>query len=335
MAKLQCTFYGIPKDLQPYVRRKLKGFSVTMKNEPLTDQNLDKKAQVLGVFVDSPVTAKMIKALPKLKLIVTMSTGFDHVAIRTAKQKQIPVSNVPTYGENTVAEHALSLMLGLSRNLFPSVKRVKEGLYDYHGLRGFDIKGKTIGVIGTGHIGMHLVRMLNGFDAEILAYDLFPKKELEAQYHFTYATFDRLIKRSDIISLHAPLTDKTKHMIDKKVLKKMKKGAYIINTSRGGLIDAKALLWALDTGQIAGAGLDVLEDEGLVTNHEALLGERGDEGRMRLTLMNNMLIDHPNTIITPHNAFNSTEAVTRIMDTTVENIQAYANGTPQNDVTKK
>lgn len=335
MKKLKCVFYGIPKDMQPYVRKKLRGFSVSMKDEPLNEDNLDKKTEVLGVFVDSPITSNTISHLPKLKLIVTMSTGYDHVALTIAKRKKIPVCNVPSYGENTVAEHALALMLALSRKLFPSVKRVKEGIYDYHGLRGFDIKGKTIGIIGAGHIGMHLVRMLQGFDATVIAYDPHPEKKLEKKYGFEYATFDRLIKTSDIISLHVPLLPATKHLINKKVLKKMKKGSYIVNTARGGLIDAEALVKALDDGTIAGAGLDVLEDEGLVADHEDLFGLQNGEKRMRLNLMNNMLIDHPRVIITPHNAFNSTEAVTRIMDTTVENIKRYADGKPQNDVTKK
>ncbi len=335
MKKLKCVFYGIPKDMQPYVRKKLRGFSVSMKDEPLSDENIDAKTEVLGVFVDSPVSSKTISHLPKLKLIVTMSTGYDHVALTVAKRKNIPVCNVPSYGENTVAEHALSLILALSRKLFQSVKRVKEGVYDYHGLRGFDIKGKTIGIIGAGHIGMHLVGMLQGFDATVIAYDPHPNKKFEKKYRFEYATLDRLIKTSDIISLHVPLLPATKYIINSKVLKKMKKGSYIVNTARGGLIDAEALVKALDDGTIAGAGLDVLEDEGLVEHHEQLFGAQNGERRMRINLMNNFLIDHPNTIITPHNAFNSTEAVMRIMDTTVENIKQYADDKPQNDVTKK
>ena len=223
-------FYGIPKDIQPYVRKKLRGYSIRMKEVPMTTDTLDPKTEILGVFVDSPITATMIQKLPKLKLIVAMSTGYDHIALAAAKKRKIPVCNVPTYGENTVAEHALALILALSRKLFVSAKRVKEGDFDYHGLRGFDIKGKTIGVIGTGHIGMHLIRLLQGFESTVVAYDLFPKKELEAQYGFHYATFDRVIKTADIISLHAPLLESTHHMIDKKVIKKMKQGAYIVNT---------------------------------------------------------------------------------------------------------
>ncbi len=333
MKKLKCVFYGIPKDMQPHVRKKLRGFSVSMRDESLSDDSIDPKTEILGVFVDSPITSKTISHLPKLQLIVTMSTGFDHVATTVAKRKKIPVCNVPSYGENTVAEHALALMLALSRQLFLSVKRVKEGVYDYHGLRGFDIKGKTIGIIGAGHIGIHLIRMLQGFEANVIAYDPHPNKKFEKKYGFEYATFDRLLKTSDIISLHVPLLPATTHIINEKTLKKMKKGAYIVNTARGGLIDAEALVKALDDGRIAGAGLDVLEDEGLVEHHEQLFGAKNGERRMRLNLMNNILIDHPKTIITPHNAFNSTEAVMRIMDTTVENIKHYASGNIQNDVT--
>ncbi|HYE60187.1 MAG TPA: NAD(P)-dependent oxidoreductase, partial [Candidatus Kapabacteria bacterium] len=154
--KLHCAFYSIPKDMKPYLRQHLKGMTVTLSEAPLTKDNLDLDANVLGVFVDSTVTKEMIDLCPKLELILTMSTGYDHIDLVAAKKRHIPVCNVPTYGENTVAEHAMALILALSRRLFESVQRVKEGVFDYHGLRGFDIKGKTIGVIGTGRIGLHL-----------------------------------------------------------------------------------------------------------------------------------------------------------------------------------
>jgi len=315
------------------MRKKLRGFSVQMKDTPLCNDTIEPKTNILGIFVDSPVTHTVIKKLPALKLIVTMSTGYDHIAVTTAKRKNIPVCNVPNYGGHTVAEHTLALMLALSRKLFPSIKRVKEGVYDYHGLRGYDIQGKTIGIIGTGRIGMQLVRMLQGFDATVIAYDPCPDTPAQTLYNFQYATFERLIRTADILSLHVPLLPETTHLINKTVLKKMKHGAYIINTARGGLIDAEALVKALDDGTIAGAGLDVLEDEGLVEHHEELFGTQHEPRRMRLNLMNNILIDHPHTIITPHNAFNSTEAITRIMDTTIENITSYVHGNIQNDVT--
>lgn len=338
MSKLKVAFYGIWPEMKEYVRAKMHGFSCKITEATITESNMDKDAEILAVFVESPVTKKMIGALPHLKIIATMSTGYDHIDITAAKKRKIPVCNVPTYGENTVAEHAMALILGLTRKLFPSVKRVKEGVYDFHGLRGVDLKGKTLGVIGTGHIGAHLIKMAKGFDMNILATDAFPNKDLAKKLGFKYAPLNTLLASSDIISLHTPLLPATYHLINKKNIKKVKKGAYLINTARGALIDPEALVMALQSGQIAGAGLDVLEDEGFVQSEEAMIkaacgGKKNNECQIRTNLMNNIIIDHPNTIVTPHNAFNSVEALQRIVDVTVDNIRFFAKGEIINDVT--
>jgi len=335
MQKLNCAFYSVPADMKSYLQSKLRDHKVTISTKPFSGcEEIDPNVEVLGVFVDCKVDKKIITKLKKLKLIVTMSTGYDHVDCRTAKGKKIAVCNVPTYGENTVAQHALALMLAISRKLFTSVKRVKEGTYDYHGLRGFDLKNKTIGIIGTGHIGIHLIDMLQGFDANIIAYDAFPNKELEKTHNFKYVSKTKLTAESDIISLHVPLFDSTYHMINKTTIKKMKSGVVIINTARGALIDSKALVWGLENKIISSAGLDVLEEENNLINHEQLLTGHVSTQDIYDTLMDNILIDHPNTIITPHNAFNSTEAMQRIIDTTIDNIKSFITGDIQNDITK-
>lgn len=329
-----CSFFGVLPEMTEYLRNKLHGFHVSISTQPLSaDTKIDPQTNVLGVFVETKVDAKVLKKLHHLKLIVTMSTGYDHIDVKEAKKRKIPVCNVPTYGENTVAQHAMALILAVSRKIFQSIKRVKEGVFDFHGLRGFDLKGKTIGIIGTGHIGVHLIEMLKGFGVNILAYDAFPNKELEKKYGFKYASLDKVLSSSDIISLHAPLLNSTYHLINKKNIKKIKKGAYIINTARGGLIEPKALVWGLEKGQIAGAGLDVLEDEGFIQDPEKLISSKCQIHSMKTSLMNNIIIDHPNTIITPHNAFNSIEALQRIIDTTAENIKGFYKGKTQNDVT--
>jgi len=346
--KLNCSFFGVMTHFTKYLKTQLKGHKITVVSKILDLEKIDKKTEVLGVFVDSKIDKEVIQNLPNLKLIVTMSTGFDHIDLAEARKRKIPVCNVPTYGENTVAEHTISLMLALSRQLFPSIKRVKEGVYDYHGLRGFDIKGKTIGIIGTGHIGQHVIKRLAGFEAEIIAYDPFPKKELETEFNFRYVkNLDELLKKSDIITLHVPLFPETYHLINKKNIKKVKKGSYLINTARGGLVDPEALVWGLESGRITGAGLDVLEDEEIEQNPANIFysetGERGglsldmikDEKVIKNSLLNNILIDHPNTLVTPHNAFNSTEAIERIINTTAENIRSFASGKIINNVTEK
>ncbi len=326
-------FYGIWPEMKDYIRSKMSGFSCAIHEENVSEINLSPKTKILAVFVESPVTKKIINKLPDLEMIATMSTGYDHIDLKTAKAKKIPVCNVPSYGENTVAEHAMALLLGLTRKLFQSVKRVKEGVYDFHGLRGIDLKGKTIGVVGTGRIGAHLIKMVKGFDMEVLGFDPYPNKNLVKTYGLKYVKLDELLAHSDFISLHVPLFKKTYHLINKKNIKKVKKGAYIINTARGGLIDPEALVWALHSNHIAGAGLDVLEDENLIQNEEKIIGNCTNR-ELKTDLMNNIIIDHPNTIVTPHNAFNSIEALRRIVDTTVDNIKKFADGQTINDITQ-
>lgn len=325
-------FYGIWPEMKEYTRTKIKGFPCVIHEENASEINLSPKTEILAIFVESPITKQIINKLPELKMIAAMSTGFDHIDLKTAKARKISVCNVPSYGENTVAEHAMALLLGLTRRLFQSVKRVKEGVYDFHGLRGVDLKGKTIGVVGTGHIGAHLIKMAKGFEMNVLGYDPYPNKELAKNYGFKYVKLNDLLAHSDFISLHVPLFKETYHLINKNNIKKVKKGAYIINTARGGLIDPEALVWALHKNQIAGAGLDVLEDENLIQNEEKIIGGCAD-CQLKTNLMNNIIIDHPNTIVTPHNAFNSIEALQRIVDTTVENIKSFAAGKTINDVT--
>ncbi|PIT87679.1 MAG: hydroxyacid dehydrogenase [Candidatus Magasanikbacteria bacterium CG10_big_fil_rev_8_21_14_0_10_40_10] len=331
--KLKIAFYGIWSDEKDYIRSKMNGFGVNISSEPLNEDNLRSDADILAVFVESPLKKTMLNKFKNLKMIATMSTGFDHIDLGAAKKRHIPVCNVPSYGENTVAEHAMALILGLSRKLFQSVKRVKEGMYDFHGLRGVDLMGKTLGVIGTGHIGSHLARMGKGFEMQVLAYDPYPNQELSQKLGFKYVNLSTLLKNSDFISLHVPLFPDTYHLINKKNIKQVKKGAYIINTARGGLIDPESLVWALQNNHIAGAGLDVLEDEGFIQDQEKILGACTN-CEIKTNLMNNIIIDHPNTIITPHNAFNSVEALRRIIDTTVDNIRSFAKGEIKNDVTK-
>ncbi|MBT4120475.1 MAG: hydroxyacid dehydrogenase [Candidatus Magasanikbacteria bacterium] len=334
MKKLNCAFYTVPPTMKRYLRGKMRDHKLTIYDGQLDSENLDPNTEVLGVFVDSKVDKKIFKSLKKLKLVVTTSTGYDHVDLKEAKKRKIPVCNVPAYGENTVAQYALTFVLSLTRKFYRSIKRVKNGFYNYDGLEGIDLKDKTIGIIGTGHIGMHLVDMLEGFDSNIIGYDKFPNRQLEKEHNFSYTSLDKLLKTSDIISLHVPLFPETYHMISKKEIKKMKKGVYIINTARGGLIDPEALLWGLNNGHVAGAGLDVLEEEDLIAHQEKLLEKNITSEQLKMTQVNEMIVEHENTIVTPHNAFNSAGALKRIISTTADNIKSYTAGEAQNDVTK-
>jgi len=332
---MHCQFFlTLTPDQKKSVRSKLKGHKVKISDKSLEINDLDPKTEILGVFVDSEVNKKVLSKLKKLKLIITLSTGYDHIDLKECKKRKITVCNVPSYGENTVAEFAVMFMLALNRKLFHSIKRVKEGEFDYHGLRGGDIKGKTIGIFGTGKIGTHVLEMLQGFEANIIAFDPFPNKEKAKKLGFTYVSKTKLLKESDIISLHTPLFESTYHMIDAKALKKMKANAFIVNTARGGLIDSEALVMALEKNEIAGAALDVLEGEDYLEDNIKLLSKGCSAKDTRLSLMNNILIAHPNTIITPHNAFNTDEAVKRIIDTSIENLRQFTKGNIQNNVIK-
>lgn len=298
------------------------------------DYMRDDRVDVLMVFAQSKVGAQEMQQFPNLKAIVTCSTGFDHIDLEEAKRRGITVSNVPTYGEHTIAEYTFALLLALSKKIYISYERiVKEGLFSSKGLRGFDLAGKKIGVIGTGNIGRHVIEIAKGFKMDVIACDVHEDKELAHALGFMYVTFDDLLGQSDIITLHAPYNEHTHHMINMDNLSKIKRGAYIINVARGGLIETKALVVALEQGILSGAGLDVLEEEGYMMDDGALLvGDHPNPESLQTLLANQYLIDHPRVIITPHNAFNTKEAIERILDTTIENIKAVANETPINVV---
>ena len=289
-------------------------------------------AQIISVFIYSNLDASVLNQLPSLRMIATRSTGVDHIDMASCRERNIVVSNVPSYGANTVAEHMFALLLSLSRKIYPARERTLHNDFSFHGLQGFDLMGKVLGVIGTGQIGQHVIRIAKGFQMKVTAYDPHPDAAASERLGFEYVDLDTLLARSDVISLHCPLTPATQHMIGKSAFQKMKPGVYLINTARGGLIDTEALLWALDAGIVAGAGLDVLEEEEAVREERELLSGRFDGAKLQAVLRNHVLANDERVIITPHIAFNSREAVERILHTTVENIAAYLASSPTNVV---
>ena len=296
--------------------------------------DLDKisDAQIISVFIYSDLDATRLSQLPSLRMIATRSTGYNHIDTAFCRERNIVLSNVPSYGANTVAEHTFALLLSLSRNIYQARERTLRNDFSFHGLQGFDLMGKILGVIGTGQIGRHVVRIAKGFEMQVLAYDPHQDLAISKQLGFEYIGLDALLARSDVISLHCPLTAETQHLIGKSAFMRMKKNVYLINTARGGLIDTEALLWALDARIVAGAGLDVLEEEEAVREERELLSGRFDEGKLQAVLRNHVLAKHERVIITPHIAFNSREAVERILGTTLQNIAAYLAAAPSNVV---
>lgn len=315
-----------------YLSREL-GEEVSIKTDPrplneiLADAPDElSEVSVLMPFIHSAVDRETFEAMPDLRLIATRSTGYDHIDLECAKERSVSVANVPAYGENTVAEHAFALMLALSRKVHQAWFRTQRGDYTLEGLRGFDLAGKTLGVVGAGSIGLHVIRIAKGFGMDVLAYDVNQNRLLSEVLDFRYVGLEELLENSDIVTLHAPAIPQTYHMINRDTLALMKSGALLINTARGSLIDTQALAEALDSGGLAGAGLDALEGEEFMEHEDELLHQTGAEEKLKLLVRNNILQRRPDVVITPHIAFNSEEALTRILDTTAENVRAFLGG---------
>jgi D-lactate dehydrogenase len=292
-----------------------------------------KQCEILSVFIQSRLNEHSLSEVPSLKFIATRSTGYDHIDLAYCRSHGITVSNVPVYGDNTVAEHTFALILALSRKVIQSHNRARAGNFSLEGLQGFDLRNRTLGVIGTGHIGVHVIRIARGFMMNVVALDAQPDKRLADALDFSYVdSLDNLLAVSDIVTLHVPLIPATHHMINSGNIGRMKKGALVINTARGGLVDTEALLGALESGQCGGAGIDVFEGETLIKEEKQLLSSQHNVEELRTLIKDLVLLRHENVIVTPHVAFNSTEALERILLTTIQNIAAFEAGKPINVV---
>lgn len=271
-------------------------------------------AQAICAFVNDCADRAALQALGDagVRLICLRSAGFNNVDLKAARDLDIAVARVPAYSPHAVAEHTIAILLSLVRKIHRSYARVREGNFSLDGLLGFDLSGRTVGIVGTGKIGMCVARILAGFGCEILGYDPAPDPELPGRY----AGFDDLLERSDIITLHCPLNAKTRHLIDADAITKMKHGVTIINTSRGAVIDTRAIIAALKTGQIGLLGLDVYEEE----------EEIFFEDMSRQPIMDDVfarLLTFPNVLITGHQGFFTSEALTAIAQATIANASAF------------
>src|SRR5437899_2855132 len=280
------------------------------------------RSQAVCVFVNDQVNAAVIARLDSLgvRLIALRCAGYNNVDLSAATKHGITVVRVPAYSPYAVAEHTIALMLALNRKLHRAYNRVREGNFALDGLLGFDMHGKTIGIIGTGKIGTVVAKILSGFSCPTLAFDHVPNDECRS-LGLRYTTLDDLLARSDIITLHCPLTPENKHMIDVRALKKMRTGVMLINTSRGALLDTVAVIEALKSGKIGYLGLDVYEEEEQIFF----------EDRSGLILSDDVfarLLTFPNVIITGHQAFFTREALLNIAAITIDNITGFENNQP-------
>lgn len=300
-------------------------------NTEITQEMAD--AEVISVFTLSRVDENVLRKFPNLKLIALRCVGFNHIDIDYCKANNIVVLNSAGYGNNTVAEFAFGLIFDVSRKISRAYLNLKNEHLDRDVYTGFELNGKNIGIVGTGAIGAEVARIAKAFGMNVLAYDIYPKQELSEKYGVEYVELDDLIKNSDVISLHAPLTESNFHLINEEKINLMKKNAVIINTARGELIDSKALYEALSKEKIFGAGLDVLEAENALIQPDKIVDfDYLSNDYIKQTLINERLLKLHNVVMTPHIAYNSKEASERILSITAQNIKSFFEGEIQNSV---
>jgi len=279
-------------------------------------------SQAACLFANDDGSASSLERLHEagVRLLALRSAGFNHVDIEAAERLGLTVLRVPAYSPHAVAEHTVALMLALNRKIHRAHQRVREQNFELHGLMGFDMRGKTVGVVGTGKIGTVVCRILSGFECRVVAYDIEPNDECKAM-GVEYLGLDDLLEQSRIVTLHCPLTPETKHLIDADALARMRDGAMLINTSRGGVVDTRALIDALKSRRLGALGLDVYEEEADLFFRDLSDEIISDDLFARLTTF-------PNVLITAHQAFFTREAIDAIAETTIENISGFARNAP-------
>jgi len=292
-----------------------------------------KEAVGIGIFIQSKITQEVLDHLPMVKVIATMSTGFDHIDLTACKARNITVSNVPSYGDNTVAEYAFGLILALARKFKSTFDRIERGFFSRTGLVGIDIKGKTLGLIGTGRIGSHMARLGWAFGMKVIAYDVRSDVALREEYGVQFMSLEEVLEQADVISLHVPYLPSTHHLINAERLRLLKPTALLINTSRGKLIDTKAVAAALREDRLGGVALDTFEGEDIWIEEEFLKHDDLPAIALREAMESFSIMRSERAILTPHNAFNTKEALDRILITSAENLKEYFSGHPQNVVT--
>lgn len=317
-------------ELSPLKEHLGKNHDIKFVDVKLSEHTVDlaKGFDVAVVFIHDIVSAVVLESLKQsgIQFLITRSAGFNHIDLQAAKRLNIRVANVPQYSPYAVAEHAVALMLVLNRKIIRAHHRLMDLNFSLNGLVGFDVHGKTVGIIGLGKIGRVVARILCGFGCKILGYDVIPDRSLEKDCRVHFTTLDELYKKSDIITLHAPLNVQTHYLINQESLSKMKKGVMLINTSRGGLINTRDVISAVKSEQIGYLGLDVYEEE------NELFFEDHSEDILQDDVIAR-LMTFPNVLITSHQAFLTREAIENIACTTAANLDCFEkNGKCENEL---
>jgi D-lactate dehydrogenase len=311
-----------------------KAFELSFYQKPFDvyTATIAKDADGMGIFIQSQITHEVLDLLPQLRIIATMSTGFDHIDLEACKSRNITVCNVPAYGDNTIAEYAFGLILAMARKLRPTFKRVERGIFSRTGLKGMDLKGKTLGLVGTGRIGSHMARLGWAFGMEVIAFDLKPDATLSEKFQVRFLNLHEVLQQADVISLHVPYLPSTHHLINAERLLLIKPTALLVNTARGKVVDTKAVSVALREGRLGGVALDTFEGEEIWIEEEFLKHDDLAAIPLREALESFSIMHSEQAILTPHNAFNTREALDRVLIASTENFKAYFSGSPQNVV---
>lgn len=340
---MKIVFVETEDDEQPFFVRSLAGHDVDFVDDLA---GVPRDAEIVSVFIHSRVGTEFFRRHPKVKLVASRSSASDHLDLKAAGRRGVALARVPDYGAATVAEHTFALILGVTRRLRHCLDSRNRGRGATARLRGLELRGKTLGVVGTGRVGSMVISIGRAFGMECVAFDKKPDAGLAAALGFRYVPLDKLLRSSDIVTLHVPLNPRTRHLLSAKRLARGKPGFILINTARGALVDIDALLAGLQSGRVGGVGLDVLEDDSVFRNDASrIIGEQivqkihamstpgGDplrrEKRLRELegiMRNRQLLAHENVFFTPHVGFNSVEAIERINLGTVQNIRDFLGG---------
>ena len=321
---MKTTIFSTHKFEEPYLVKANNGkHQLKLLESRLTEETaiLATGSKTVSLFTGDDASANVLEKLNAIGIqnIALRSAGFNHVDLKKASELGIKVARIPAYSPYAIAEHTMALILALNRKLIKAHNRVRDQNFSLNGLTGFDLNGKTVGVIGTGKIGSVLVKILHGFGCKILAQDVIEDQNLINSYNVIYTNCETICKQSDIISLHVPLTATTKHLIDKEHIALMKPGVMLINTSRGGLVDTKAVIEGLKTKKIGYFGIDVYEEE------EGLFFEDHSDDILQDDVIARLMTFN-NVFITSHQAFLTDTALTNIAETTIYNIDCFENG---------
>lgn len=281
-------------------------------------------ATLLCTFIHSCVDEKVLLQLPLLQAVITRSTGSDHIDIEVCKKLNIKVANVPSYGQNTVAEYTFALILALARRVKPMIERLSRGEFNRDGLKGFDLFGKTIGVIGTGKIGSHVVSIARGFGMEVLCHAHHEDADIVKLPHVKYVSLETLLSKSDIVTLHVPANPSTFHLINKRNISLLKSSAMLINTARGNVVEIEAIVEQLTLKNLqGGVGLDTFESEDIWIEEKYLKNDTLSALELQKAMIVFSTLRSSNVILSPHNAYNTQEALERIVAISVENINSF------------